>query len=320
MIIRLILLSIIVLLYGCSTRLPATLGEEESGYGYIPLDGLAEKEIMSNYTCVPWEKRIHAGPKTDDLATFLSKSPFAPLLLALPDVSVRFAVASFVGSGGLSFGPAKVTASNQSYRAILDYVNVDAIPVRFLITAYKESKPVRLSSVKNGEADYYEATLIPAHSEVKSESKSALEGALVTIPVYVGIGLRLTADIKALEGGIPLTSLGAIAIEAEAKRLSGTLTVQSIGLTGEAVATALPLPSKLDQTTIENGILAIGSTRAVIYRSLLENGGITTTPRIVGLYSPIGSSPVLVNAIYSELARQPPEWERPCRAFPKQGE
>ena len=101
MIVRLMLLFMIVLSYGCSRRLPATLGDEESGCGYIPLDGLAVKEIMRNYTCVPWEKRIHAGPKTDDLATFLSNSPFAPLVLALPDVSVGFAVASFVGSGGL---------------------------------------------------------------------------------------------------------------------------------------------------------------------------------------------------------------------------
>jgi hypothetical protein len=126
--------------------------------------------------------------------------------------------------------------------------------------------------------------------------------------------MRLSADITALEGGVPLISLGAIALEAQAKRLTGTLTVQSIGVTGESIATSLPLPSKLDQTTIENGVLSIGSTRAVLYRDGASSSSIVRTARVVGMYSPIGSDPALVNAIYSELSRERPRWARPCKA------
>ena len=346
-----LLLVLLLLGYGCATRLPATLGERASGYGYIPLDGLAVDQTLGDESCKAWRNLTKDAQKTnlanDILGDLAGQNPFSPLLLGLPDLSVRFAVASFDGSGGFSFGPAKITASGKSYRAILDYVNVDAIPVTFWITAYKNKKAVKITDLTNGDgpADSYEATLATKKAIRESKRKDSGEpndspeqkasdrakesvnpkdeqiqphdsSTLVTIPIYVGIGMRLTADITARESGVPLTSIGTIGLEAQAKRLMGTLTVQTIGLTGESIATALPLPSTLDQTTIENGILAIGSSRAVLYRSLSENSGIVTTPRIVGLYSPIGSAPALVNAIYSELSKERPKWERPCRTIP----
>ena len=122
--------------------------------------------------------------------------------------------------------------------------------------------------------------------------------------------MRLAADIRALKSGIALTSLGAIAAEAEASALSGTLTVQTLGISGKSIATTLPLPSKLDQTTVENGIMALATARAIIYS---DDGDVYTVPRVVGLYSPVGSDPRLINAIYSELARSNAWWwERSC--------
>jgi hypothetical protein len=34
---------------------------------------------------------------------------------------------------------------------------------------------------------------------------------------------------------------------------------------------------------------------------------------VVGLYSPVGSDPRLINAIYSELSRERPPWQHPCK-------
>jgi hypothetical protein len=131
----------------------------------------------------------------------------------------------------------------------------------------------------------------------------------VTIPIYVGIGMRLSADVRARKAGIALASLGSIAAAAQANSLSGTLTVQTLGVSGKGVATALPLPSKLDQTTVENGILALGSSRALIYSAA---GDVRTSARVVGVYSPVGSAPGLIAAIYSELAKKKPEFPRTC--------
>ncbi|WLQ13316.1 hypothetical protein O5O45_26695 [Hahella aquimaris] len=313
------LLIVLLLISGCTSiginkgQLPSTLGESESGYGYIPLDGLAISQTLQDDSCKDW--RLLTGSESLPSTAFdikgakAGEDPFKPLLETLPDISVRFAVASFDSNGGLSFGPAKVTIKGKKYRAILDYVNIDTIPVSLWITAFKNNNPVKIGNT-NIVADYYEASILT----IADQQPTYPESQLVTVPVYVGIGMRLSADITAIEGDVPLTSLGAIGLEAQSKKLTGTLTVQTIGITGESVATSLPLPSSLDQTTIENGILSIGSNRAVVYRPATGTGGIYTTPRVVGLYSPVGSEPALVNAIYSELSRERPKWPRPCKA------
>jgi hypothetical protein len=214
----------------------------------------------------------------------------------------------------------------------LDYVNVDALPVDFYIRKYVRERvtgpsgasgdSVRAHNIltpvaPSAEVVGYEAVIpdITGDSVRRNSQIALLLGSrydLVTIPIYIGIGMRLSADIRALKGGIKLTSLGGIAADAEASSVSGTLTVQTLGITGKAIATALPLPSKLDQTTVENGILALGSSRAAIYGNSGPNGDVVTTPRVVGLYSPVGSDPRLINAIYSELSRAQPVWRHPC--------
>ena len=79
-----------------------------------------------------------------------------------------------------------------------------------------------------------------------------------------------------LKSGIALTSLASIAAEAQRRALRGTLTVQTLGIAGKGIATALPLPSKLDQTTVENGILALGTSRSMLYGADGGSGEVVT--------------------------------------------
>jgi hypothetical protein len=221
-------------------------------------------------------------------------------------------------NGALTYGPAKVTAEGNTYRATLDYVNVDAVPVTFyarkrvrLRNSTTETRGI-LAHVGNGDTvTSYEAHVYYGMTDEKQPAAFISEGYdAITVPVYVGMGMRLTADIRALKGGIALSSLGAIGAQAAADRLSGTLTVQTLGVSGPAIASALPLPSTLDQTTIENGILALGNSRALVYGE--ESANIRKTARIVGLYSPVQPDARLINVLYSQLASRPPSWNRPC--------
>lgn len=289
---------------GCTTvgrnpSLPDTLASRASNYGYVPLDGLAIDQDFEADSCK--EFTAPKGPKS-----------FAPLSQSLPDITVRFAVASYEQSGGLSFGPAKFTAKGKSYRAVLDYVNVDAIPVTFLISAIQFGYTKKLSDARGEGLPISGYTVTVVDPNKPTPGSATVNGDIVTIPVYIGVGLRLSADVTALESGIPLVSLSAIGFEAQSNSLTGTLTVQAIGLPGETVASSLPLPSKLDQTTIENGVLAIGANRLNIYR--YKDTDMGAIPRVVGLYSPIGTEPALINAIYSELSKKRPKWSRPCKA------
>jgi hypothetical protein len=129
------------------------------------------------------------------------------------------------------------------------------------------------------------------------------------IPVYVGVGLRLTADLQVLRGTINLSSIGAIAAGVEAGKASGSLVVQTLGVTGKQVATSLPLPSELNQTTVQNAILSLDSIKAIIF----DSQNTVVTPRVTGIYLPIrNGTEDLVNRIVSELARSPIPWYRPC--------
>lgn len=277
-----------------TSGLPPTPGEIASRHGYVPLDPLS----VDLGSCPPGEVAF-------------------PTLERLPDLAVRFAVADLDASAEGSFGASKVTSKGGSYRAILDYVNVDNIPVEFRIRGV-------LTPDASGASHYWSPSESPPagrrieayEAERFSPEKPYPEDEgwdAVTVPVYVGVGLRLYADILAIEGGVTLSGLGVIGAEASAGKLAGTLTVQTLGITGKSIAVALPLPNRLDQTTIEAAILSIGSSRALMYSSE-ANDVITITPRIVGLYSPVGSDARLINAIYSELARDRPKWSPTCRA------
>ncbi len=282
-----------------------------------------------------------------------------PIPEALPDIAIRYAVAQYTGTGDVTFGASQTTNKGDAYRAVLDYVNVDEVPLTFLIrkqVAYtaealekkkktpKEMPPewVRLSDPvgKDFEVLNYEVIMVPqepnncdsessesiaeciratinSSEEIveKAKTENTAQYEIHTFPVYLGVGLRLTADFRALKNGVTLSGLGAIGVAAESEAIAGTLTVQTLGVSGKSIATALPLPAKLDQTTIEQSVLAIGTSRALLYnqsdRNLLQ-----ASPRVVGIYSPVGSDPKLINAIYSELSTTRVKWFRPC--WPKE--
>lgn len=112
----------------------------------------------------------------------MGQDPYRPLLASLPDISVRFAVASFDASSGLTFGPTQITSKGTLYRAILDYLNVDAIPVTFRIGASVNGKPTPLGMAATKKEAIYEAGAIAIDQPTQRALDETAD--LVTIPVY----------------------------------------------------------------------------------------------------------------------------------------
>lgn len=133
----------------------------------------------------------------------------------------------------------------------------------------------------------------------------------VTLPVYVGVGLRLTANIRVLKGNVKLSGLPQIAAAAEANNLTGSLVVQTLGVTGENISTGLPLPSELNTTTIQTAILAMGAIKALLYDDNTQ-----ITPRVVGIDNPIGGGDSFTNGVISALSSRRIIWHRPCDWLP----
>lgn len=119
------------------------------------------------------------------------------------------------------------------------------------------------------------------------------------VPVYIGIGLRLRANVTVKKGKVNLSNLTALTAAVESGDATGTMSVQTIGISGRAARTSLLLLDKIDMTTIQNAIQVLASIKASI-----ELEDTTITPRIVGFHNTIGAGSQGVNLIHSLLASE----------------
>ncbi|MFZ1431024.1 MAG: hypothetical protein WAS21_30210 [Geminicoccaceae bacterium] len=269
------------------TKLPQTMGEQNASYTYVPLDPLPVSSQPGNSCAVG--------------------QSFKDTLASLPDNAVRIAVGKYDSTGKLSFGPAQIGVNGNDYQVVLDYINADVTTIPFVMSRPNGRSIYDLSDKYMGFVDFEDRIIARRVSDTQSSLLGSSE-TIVPIPVYVGVGLRLTASISVLNGTVNLSSLGGIATEAQAGNVSGSLVVQTLGITGKQVATTLPLPSELNATTVQNAILSLGSIKAIMY----GNDAIVSA-RVTGIYNPIsGYGADLINAIVSELAKEPIPWRRPC--------
>jgi hypothetical protein len=121
-----------------------------------------------------------------------------------------------------------------------------------------------------------------------------------TIPVFIGVGLRLTATIEVNQGSINLGNLVGLGVAAEANKISGTLVIQTLGISGENISNLIMMPSEINTTTIQNGILSLGAIKAKMYED-----DVFLTPRIVGLYDNIGGDQETINSFITSFLQKP---------------
>ncbi len=239
-----------------------TMGDPKNAnsYGYHPLDPLP-------------------------VYLMINKSEY---LEAMPDETIRIAVATVSGDGGLTFGPAKIGVEGKNYVVILDYIKFGT-----------ESFGVKLSQ-KDGKGERI-ATLV----EVSKASEAD-----VVVPVYVGVGLRLTADVYVKKGEVNLGSLFALGAAAKAEQVSGTLVIQTLGVSGPEISGLIPMPGEISESTIQNAILSLASVKAKIYDSKTS-----ITPRVVGVYNNLGGGEATINGFISSLLQQPMMFPKPNRTL-----
>ena len=272
---------------GCSNLLkqPNTLGEEETSFSYIPLDPFPV--FLNTPAC--------SGKKID-----------ADLINYFPDQAVRMAVGQVDSAGSVVYGPIKVGIKGQTYHVVVDYINSDTDYRSFYIKRLEAKDGVsNATSIYDPGNSLFQVSEVPFGMVPKSHTNL---GDLVEIPVYVGVGLRVTAYVTVINGTANLSSLGAIAADAEAGKITGSIVVQTLGISGKSISTALPLPSELNQTTIQNAILSLAAIKASLY-----DKNTLITPRVVGIYNPVGGGAQLVNSIISSLASYWIQWTPyPC--------
>jgi hypothetical protein len=197
-------------------------------------------------------------------------------LEALPDETMRLAIGQFDGKAGVSFGTATTGVAGNNYVVILDYT-------KFTTKSFGVTK-----------------TVIPNQNVVSISLTQSGSTPDVVVPVYVGVGLRLTANVTVKEGSVDLGNLFALGAAAQAKQISGTLVIQSLGLSGEGVSPLIPIPSEINPTTVQHALMAIGAIKAKMY-----DGKITVVPRVVGVYNNIGGGQETINGFISTILEKP---------------
>ena len=196
------------------------------------------------------------------------------ILESLPDETIRIATGRITGKGNINFGPAQGGVEGENYVVIIDYI-------KYTTNSFAVS--IDQDSV---------ATILPEGSEANPDA---------VIPVYIGVGLRLTATIHVREGTIDLGNLFAIGAAAQAGQVSGSLVVQTLGVSGEGVSGLIPVPGRIDDSTIQNAIVALGSIKAKLYEDDTR-----LTPRVVAIYNTIGGGEGTINGFISNLVANQP--------------
>lgn len=295
-----LLIALTLVIFGCSPVFrPQTEAERESGYTYVPID--------------PFPVHTIPGDSCADSNTVGDKKN--NLLLSLPDNSVRMLIEKFNASGTVTYGSSKLGSNGESYRVTVDYINADTINFRVWLSKSMKNRmtgqlePVSMASPPDSriyveDSEEYKVTRYALDNPLDYQKYKYAE---YNIPVYIGIGLRVSANIDVIGANVNISGIGIIGAEAEAENLKGTLVVQTLGVNGKSIAAALPIQSELNRTTAQNAIVAVGSIKALLYAD-----DTVVQPRVVGIYLPFPGGKPLVNAIISELSTERVEWKRPC--------
>lgn len=80
-----------------------------------------------------------------------------------------------------------------------------------------------------------------------------------------GVGLRMTAYLHTNKAGITLGDPASIGFAANSDWLKGTLSLDIIGINSENISNILPLPSEINQNTIQNAMQAFATIKSKIH-------------------------------------------------------
>ncbi|MCF0075184.1 hypothetical protein LZD49_32170 [Dyadobacter sp. CY261] len=223
----------------------------------------------------------------------------------LPNEASRLVIGKLDNLGTLSYGSFNVARKGQSYSVIVDYIKYQTLSLSAQYAEsnkiisndeYKnlvKAQPSLMGilphfqvEVIDGKIDdatkinpkkiiYTEQQLkidqgkiqkssfrfIPESSEF---SEYNVDNAL-NIPVYVGIGLRIQANITALKDSVNIGNLFGLGFAASENKIVGSLVIQTLGISGEKISSALPIPDKINESTIQAAIQAVGVIKSKIY-------------------------------------------------------
>lgn len=95
----------------------------------------------------------------------------------------------------------------------------------------------------------------------------------------IGIGVRMTARVKTEKADLNIAGLGPLTAEATMGNLSGSLSVNVIGIDSRDVTNLIPITSQLDQTSIQAALQALAAVKTKMW----DTSATVVTPHVVAV-------------------------------------
>lgn len=227
------------------------------------------------------------------------------ILKELPNEATRIAIGKLDMNGSISFGPFNIAKSGESYTIVVDYIKyiTTSIPAKFsseyseddienikknmyldALDYYDEQSPTeemhpKMDSTEIGKKQidkniYFKTN----HGEIKYKEIQKTESLKdftyanasdqdIKIPVYVGVGLRIQASVTVIKDSLNLNlgSLYGLGVAASQNQLTGTLVIQTLGISGETISSTIPIPGRINESTIQSAMQSLGVIKSKIY-------------------------------------------------------
>jgi hypothetical protein len=197
------------------------------------------------------------------------------ILAALPDETMRLSIGYVENNGRITYGPIKAGVAGNNYVVVLDYLKFETKSIAADVTDSETGRYAAVTSRNNPD---------------------------LVVPAYVGVGIRLTANIFVNSGSLDLGNFFALGTAAENGQISGTLIIQTLGISGEGISSSIPMPSELSESSVQAAILTMGTIKAKLYEKQT-----IISPRIVAIYNNLGENKDIVSSFINSILQQPLE-------------
>lgn len=193
------------------------------------------------------------------------------LIYRFPNEATRVAIGKINTNGSLSFTTTTMTRKGESYTVIIDYIKygTTSLPASYSYNVNYNNLDAKINEVF--ETNFGSITSSKEYSKKSiSEYINISQNAVnqeIKIPIYVGVGLRIQANILILDDSlnINLGSLYNLGVAASQNKITGTLIIQTLGISGPQISSTLPIPDKVNESTIQNAITALATIKSKLY-------------------------------------------------------
>lgn len=229
-----------VLLAGCATLFGnGQMGNGSPYTGYVAIDPISLPPDLFTKVQVTAASEVKAAD---------------PTLHGLIDNAARVSIQEVSNSGEVKYITSGVSKKDTYYHATVDFIKYYSSSIRLpVVTKRVTAAATTNDSKKENEVD-------------------------VVLGVDVGVGLRADAYFYSNETGAKIADIINIGVSAQSNQISGTMAFQTMGLESKAISDALPIPSQLSSSTIQNALQTMATVKANIYDS-----GTHVAPQIVGI-------------------------------------